>query len=281
NVSMQETNTMLDNVVVVGYGTQKKVNLSGSVAQVTGKDLANRPVANVTGALQGIMPGVGVVRGSGKPGSEGYSIRIRGFTSANDANALVLVDGMEQDLNLIDPSDVESISVLKDDSASAIYGARAAAGVILVTTKQAKAGKTSVTFSSNYGVNITARQPQRLNSWDEQTLIEESRINATGSGEYTPENFEWLMNPNMNVRPNPNADRWEYFDNNNWIKEGMDKYNHQQNHSLSVGGGESKLNYLFTGAYYKRDGVLRFGPDDNTRINLKLNVNAELSKYIS
>lgn len=281
NVSMQETNAMLDNVVVVGYGTQKKVNLSGSVAQVTGKDLANRPVANVTGALQGIMPGVAVVRGSGKPGSEGYGIRVRGFTSANDANALVLVDGIEQDLNLIDPSDVESISVLKDASASAIYGARAAAGVILVTTKQAKSGKTSVTFSSNYGVNITARQPQRLNSWDEQTLIEESRINNTGSGEYTPENFEWLMNPNMNVRPNPNADRWEYFDNNNWIKEGMDKYNHQQNHSLSVGGGESKLNYLFTGAYYKRDGVLRFGPDDNTRINLKLNVNAELSKYIS
>jgi TonB-linked SusC/RagA family outer membrane protein len=281
NVSMQENTLQLDDVIVVGYGTQKKVNLSGSVAQVAGKDLANRPVANVTGALQGVMPGLTVVRSSGKPGGEGYGIRVRGFTSANDANALVLVDGIEQDLNLLDPSDVESISVLKDASASAIYGARAAAGVILVTTKQAKAGKTKVTFSSNYGINITARQPHRLSSWDEQTLIDESRINATGTPEYTDEQYEWLKNPNLNYRPNPTQDRWEYFDNNNWIKEGMDKYNHQQNHSLSVGGGDQKINYLLTGAFYKRDGVLRFGPDDNTRVNLKLNINAELNKYLS
>ncbi|MBO9202853.1 MULTISPECIES: SusC/RagA family TonB-linked outer membrane protein [Niastella] len=281
NVSMQENVSTLDNVVVVGYGTQKKVNLSGSVAQVTGKDLANRPVANVTGALQGVLPGLTVVRNSGQPGSEGYDIRVRGFTSSNDAKALVLVDGIEQDLNLIDPSDVESISVLKDASASAIYGARAAAGVILVTTKQAKAGRTSVTFSTNYGVNITARQPKRLSSWDEQTLIDESRLNATGAPEYTDENYEWLKNPNLNYRPNPGSDRWEYFDNTDWIKEGMDKYNHQQNHSLSVGGGEQKLNYLFTGAYFKRDGVMRYGPDDNSRINLKLNINAELNKYLS
>jgi TonB-linked SusC/RagA family outer membrane protein len=281
NVSMQENTTQLDDVIVVGYGTQKKVNLSGSVAQVTGKDLANRPVANVTGALQGVMPGLTVFRGSGKPGAEGYGIRVRGFTSANDANALVLVDGIEQDLNLIDPSDIETISVLKDASASAIYGARAAAGVLLVTTKQAKAGKTRVTLSSNYGVNITARQPHRLSSWDEQTLIDESRLNATGTPEFNDEQYEWLKNPNINYRPNPTQDRWEYFDNNNWLLEGMDKYNHQQNHSLSVGGGDQKLNYLFTGAYYKRDGVLRFGPDDNARVNLKLNVNAELSKYVS
>ncbi|OQP42988.1 SusC/RagA family TonB-linked outer membrane protein [Niastella yeongjuensis] len=281
NVLMQQSSTTLDDVVVVGYGSQKKVNLSGSVAQVTGKDLANRPVANVTGALQGVMPGLTVFRSSGKPGGEGYGIRVRGFSSANDANALVLVDGIEQDLNLIDPSDIESISVLKDASASAIYGARAAAGVILVTTKQAKAGKTQVTLSSNYGVNITARQPKRLNSWDEQTLIDEARLNATGTAEYTAENYEWLKNPNFYYRPNPTQGRWEYFDNNNWMLEGLDKYNHQQNHSLSVGGGDQKLNYLFTGAYYKRDGVLRFGPDDNTRVNLKLNVNAELNKYLS
>lgn len=281
NVTLQETSTVLDNVVVVGYGTQKKVNLSGSVAQITGKDLTNRPVANVTGALQGVLPGLSVVRSSGKPGGEGYDIRVRGFTSANDAKALVLVDGIEQDLNLVDPSDVESISVLKDASASAIYGARAAAGVILVTTKQATAGKTRITFATNYGINITARQPQRLNSWDEQLLIDESRLNATGAAEFNEEQYEWLKNPNLNYRPNPTQDRWEYFDNNNWIKEGMDKINHQQNHSLSVGGGNQQLNYLVTGAFYKRDGVMRYGPDDNTRINLKLNVNAELNKYLS
>lgn len=281
NVKMQENPQAMENVVVVGYGTQRKVNLSGSVSQVSGKELANKPVANVTGALQGVVPGLTVVRGSGKPGGEGYDIRVRGFTSANDAKALVLVDGIEQDLNLLDPSDIESISVLKDASASAIYGARAAAGVILVTTKQGTPGRTKVTLSSNYGFNITARQPKRLDSWDEQTLIDESRLNATGAPEFNQEQIEWLKNPNFTFRPNPTQDRWEYYDNNNWIIEGMDKINHQQNHSLSVSGGEQKLNYLFSGAYYKRDGVLRYGPDDNDRVNLKVNLNAEPSRYLS
>ena len=281
NVSLLENPSALENVVVVGYGTQKKVNLSGSVAQVSGKDLANRPVANVTGALQGVLPGVTVFRGTGQPGGEGYGIRIRGFTSANSANALVLVDGVEQDLNLLDPSDVESISVLKDASASAIYGARAAAGVILVTTKQGTAGRTKITLSSNYGINVTARQPQRLDSWDEQTLIDEARLNATGAPEYNQEQYEWLRNPNFIYRPNPTQDRWEYYDNNNWVKEGMDRINHQQNHSLSVSGGEQKVNYLASVAYYKRDGVLRYGPDDNSRLNFKLNLNAELSRKVN
>lgn len=281
NVLLQDNPSALENVVVVGYGTQKKVNLSGAVAQVSGKDLANRPVANVTGALQGVLPGLTVLRGSGKPGAEGYGIRVRGFTSANSANALVLVDGVEQDLNLLDPSDVESISVLKDASASAIYGARAAAGVILVTTRQGAAGRTKLTISNNYGINITARQPQRLDSWDEQTLIDEARLNATGAAEFNQEQYEWLRNPNFTYRPNPTQDRWEYFGNNNWVKEGMDRINHQQNHSVSVSGGEQKLNYLFSGAYFKRDGVLKFGPDDNNRTNLKLNINADLNRYVS
>lgn len=280
NVSLTDPNA-LENVVVVGYGTQKKVNLSGAVAQISGKDLANRPAPNVTGAMQGLMPGVTVLRGSGKPGAEGYGIRIRGFTSANSADALVLVDGVEQDINLLDPSDVESISVLKDASASAIYGARAAAGVILITTRQGTAGKTKITLSSNYGINITARQPQRLDSWDEQLLIDEARLNATGAAEYNQEQYEWLKNPNFTYRPNPTQDRWEYYGNNNWVKEGMDNVNHQQNHSFSVGGGQQGLNYLFSAAYFKRDGVLKFGPDDNSRTNLKLNVNADLNRYIS
>ena len=281
NITLSLSTQTIDAVVVVGYGTQKKVNLSGAVGVVSGKDLVNRPVPNVTGALQGVLPGVTVLRGSGKPGAEGYGIRIRGFTSSNNASALVLVDGVEQDINLIDPSDVETISVLKDASASAIYGARAAAGVILVTTKQAKAGKTKINFSTYYGINITARQPERLNSWDEQLLIDEARFNATNTREFNEEQMEWLRNPNFSYRPNPTADRWEYYGNNNWIEEGMDKINHQQNHSLSIGGGVEKLNYLVSGSYYQRDGVLKFGPDDNKRYNFKLNVNAELNRYMS
>lgn len=281
DVSMTENPQSLENVVVIGYGTQRKVNLTGAVAQVGGKDLINRPVPNVTGALQGVLPGVTVLRGSGQPGDEDYGVRVRGFTSTNGASALVLVDGIEQDMNLIDPNDVESISVLKDASASAIYGARAAGGVILITTKKGSAGKTRIGFNSYYGINITARQPERLNSWDEQILIDESRKNATGTPEFNAEQLEWLMNPNFSVRPNPTQDRWEYYGNNNWLKEGMDKINHMQNHSVNVSGGSQTLNYLLSGSYYKRDGVLRYGPDDNFRTNLKLNVNAELNKYVS
>jgi TonB-linked SusC/RagA family outer membrane protein len=284
NVNLKESASSLKDVVVVGYGTQRKVNVSGAIAQVGGKELTNRPVPNVTGALQGVLPGVTVLRGSGKPGSEGYGIRIRGFSTAQSSgNALVLVDGMEQDINLVDPNDVESISVLKDASASAIYGARAANGVILVTTKQGSntSGKTRINFSTYYGINITARQPERLNSWDEQILIDEARFNATGAREFNAEQMEWLMNPNFSYRPNPTADRWEYFGNNNWLKAGMDKVNHQQNHSISIGAGDQKLNYLVSGSYYQRDGVLKYGPDDNSRYNFKANLNAELSKYVS
>lgn len=281
NITLAENPQTMESVVVVGYGTQRKVNLSGAVAQVSGKELVNRPVPNVTGALQGLLPGVTVIRNNGQPGDEGYGIRIRGFSSSNTATALVLVDGVEQDLNLLDPNDIESVSVLKDASASAIYGARAAAGVILVTTKQGSAGRTKININSYYGINITARRPERLNSWDEQVLIDEARFNATGAREYSAEQMEWLRNPNFSYRPNPTADRWEYYGNNNWVKEGMDKINHMQNHSVSVSGGEQKLNFLTSGSYYKRDGVLRFGPDDNSRYNFKLNVNGELNKYLS
>lgn len=281
NVSMASVTQSLSDVVVVGYGSQRKVNLSGAVGQVTGKDIAGRPVPNVTSALQGVLPGLTVLRSSGQPGDEGYGIRVRGFSSSNAASALVLVDGVEQDMNLLDPNDIESISVLKDASASAVYGARAAAGVILITTKQGSAGKTRINLSSYYGINITARQPERLNSWDEQTLIDEARFNATGAREFNAEQYEWLRNPNFSYRPNPTADRWEYYGNNNWVKEGMDKINHQQNQSISIAGGEKNTNYLISGSYYKRDGVLRFGPDDNKRYNLKVNLNTELNKYIS
>src|SRR5690606_7062952 len=257
DITLEEDVSALDEVVVVGYGTQKKVNLSGSVAQIDGEALTSRPVANVTGALQGVAPGVTVVRGSGQPGDEGYGIRIRGFSSANSADALVLVDGIQMDMNLLNPDDVASISVLKDASASAIYGARAAGGVILVTTKKGAAGKTPINFNSYSGINVTARQPERLNSCDEQLLIDESRFNATGNREYSEEQMEWVSNPNFSVRPNPTQDRWEYFGNNNWLKEGMDKVNSMQNHTLSVGGSTEKMNYLVSDVYYQRHRVLR------------------------
>jgi len=281
NVTLEEDAQGLSEVVVVGYGTQKKVNLTGAVTAISGAQLMNTPVPNVTAALQGRVSGVVITRGGGQPGQEGFNLRIRGQNSINGTSALVLVDGIQMDLNLINPDDVESISFLKDAAASAIYGARAAGGVVLVTTKSSTSGKTRINFNSYYSTNVTARQPERLNSWDEQTLIDEARFNATGAREFTPEQIEWLRNPNFNYRPNLTANRWEYFDNTDWIQAGMSKVNHAQNHSLSVGGGAKDLNYLLSVGYQTRDGVLRYGPDDNSRYNFKLNVNSEVNKYIS
>jgi len=279
-VTLNEIVADLEEVVVVGYGTQKKVNLSGAVAQVKGEDIVNRPVINLTSALQGMMPGVAITRSSGKPGDEGSGIRIRGFSSANEMKALVLVDGIEMDLNLINPEDVESISVLKDASASAIYGARAAGGVVLVTTKKGRRGKPTINYNNYYGINKVARRPERLDSWDEQLLINEARFNATGSNEFSEEQIEWLKNPNFSVRPNPTQDRWEFFGNNNWIKEGMNKYSSMHNHNMSISGGGENVVYNVSGGYYQRDGVLRYGPDDNARYTLRTNISAEVNKYI-
>lgn len=281
NVKFKESVSQLSEVVVVGYGTQKKVNLSGAVSQIRSDELTSKPVPNLAQAMQGVSPGVTITRASGQPGSEGTNIRIRGASSSNTTNALVLVDGIPMDLNLINPDDVESISVLKDASAAAIYGARAAGGVVLVTTKKGSGGTPKINFNSYYGVNITARQPKRLSSWDEQILIDEARFNALGTKEYTAEQYEWQRNPNFQYRENPGSNRWEYYGSTDWAKEGLDKYNAMQNYSLSVGGGDSKLNYLASGSWYQRDGVLRYGPDDNSRTNIRLNVNAELSKYLS
>lgn len=279
-VTLSEVVADLEEVVVVGYGTQKKVNLSGAVAQVKGEDIVNRPVTNLTSALQGMMPGVAVTRSSGRPGGEESRIRVRGFSSSNEMSALVLVDGIQMDLNLINPEDVESISVLKDASASAIYGARAAGGVILVTTKKGRSGKPLINYNNYYGVNIAARRPERLNSWDEQILINEARVNSTGNPEFTEEQIEWLKNPNFSVRPNPTQDRWEFFGNNNWIKEGMNKYSSMHNHNLSISGGSENVVYNVSGGYYQRDGVLRYGPDDNERYTLRTNISAAVNKYI-
>jgi TonB-linked SusC/RagA family outer membrane protein len=280
NIVLEEDTKGLNEVVVVGYGTQKKVNLTGAVTAISGDDLRNRPVPNATAALQGQVPGVIITRSSGQPGKENYGIRIRGTNSINGTGALVLVDGIQMDLNLINPDDIESISFLKDAAASAIYGARAAGGVVLVTTKSSTSGKTRINFNSFYSFNVTARQPERLNSWDEQTLIDEARFNATGAREFTPEQIEWLKNPNFNYRPNLTANRWEYFDNTDWIKAGMSKINHAQNHSLSVGGGTKEMNYLLSTGYQGSDGVLRYGPDDNSRYNIKFNLNTELNKFM-
>ena len=158
-IRLEEDSEKLDEVVVVGYGTQKKVNLTGSISSVDFSDQAlSRPITNVSNALAGLSAGVQVQQSSGNPGSDGSKIRIRGIGTLNNADPLVLIDGIEGSMDLVNPQDIENISVLKDAASSSIYGSRAANGVILITTKKGKAGKLSVSYSGR----LSYAQPTNL-----------------------------------------------------------------------------------------------------------------------
>ncbi|MEZ5005113.1 MAG: TonB-dependent receptor plug domain-containing protein [Bacteroides graminisolvens] len=154
------------------------------------------------------MPGVAVLRSSGQPGSETSGVRIRGFSSANATSALILIDGVEGDMTLLNPNDISTISVLKDAAACAIYGARAAAGVILITTKSGGEGKSRISYNGYFGINTPGNMPERLPAWEEQEFINVSRINASGSPEWNAEQTSWVGNPNFNYRPNYSNGRW-------------------------------------------------------------------------
>lgn len=279
-VLLKEDSQVLDEVVVVGYGVQKKVNLSGSVSVIGGDKIAEKPATDVLTALQGELPGVAVLRSSGQPGSETSGMRIRGFTSVNATNTLVLIDGVEGDLTLLNSNDIESVSVLKDAASAAIYGARAAAGVVLVTTKNGKNGKPQVSYNGYFAVNTPGNMPERLPAWEEQVFINESRVNTGGSPEWNDEQSSWVGNPNFNYRPNSSNNRWDFFQATNWIDEGVRDYTTQQSHAVSVNGGTKELNYLISANYYTKNGLLRYGPDSNDRYNLRAKINAELNRYM-
>jgi TonB-linked SusC/RagA family outer membrane protein len=279
-IQLKEDSKILDEVVVVGYGVQKKVNLSGAVSAIEGDKIAAKPASDVLTALQGELPGVAVLRSSGQPGSETSGIRIRGFSSTNDAKALILIDGMEGDLTLLNPSDIESISVLKDAAAASIYGARAAAGVVLVTTKNGKSGKPKITYNGYYAINTPGMMPKRLPAWEEQEFINISRVNESGNPEWTDEQSSWVANPNFNYRLNPNG-RWDFFQATNWVDEGTKDYTSQQSHAVSVSGGTNELNYLISANYYTKNGVLKYGPDSNDRYNFRAKINSNINQYIS
>lgn len=281
NLSLAPNSDLLSEVVVVGYGTQKKVNLSGAVSVVNGDQITSRPAPDALSALQGSMPGVQILRSSGEPGSETSGIRVRGFSSANSTNTLVLIDGVEGDLSLLNPNDIESVSVLKDAAAAAIYGARAAAGVVLVTTKSGMQsdGKARVTYSGYFALNVPTILPERLPAWEEQEMINISRFNQGGKVEWNPEQSYWTTNQNFSTRKNANG-RWDYFGAENWILDGTKRTTAQQQHSVSISGGSKKLNYYVSGNFFDKDGILKYGPDSNKRYNVRAKVNAEVNNYL-
>jgi TonB-linked SusC/RagA family outer membrane protein len=273
---------LIDEVVVVGYATQKKVHLTGAVSQVSGKEITSRISTSVVTALQGQMPGVNVLRASGQPGSENNGLRVRGFSSVNDVSALILIDGVEGSLTYLNPDDVESISVLKDAASASIYGARAAGGVVLVTTKKGSTQKLTVNYNGSFGINLPGMMPQRMSPWEEQDMIQMARAAFNDTREVNADWREWIGSPHYFWDLHPTqADRYQHgLGNTNWLKEGLREYTTTHRHAVTVSGGHGKTTYFVSGAYYTQNGLLKYGPDSNDRYNLRTSLNTEMNNYL-
>lgn len=285
----------INEVVVVGYGVQKKVNLTGSVSSVKGETLERRPVADAVQSLQGMVPGLLISNTSaGRPGGTG-TMTLRGQGNLdNNANPYILVDGVEMNLSDVNPNDIENISVLKDAAACAIYGARAAYGVILVTTKKGEEGKTRINYQGTVGWSAPTVLPDMVDSYSfaqywnagctnagvprlysgEKMALLQQYINDPGS--VNPW-FELPANSNMNPafeNSESGVGNVDYFDLHykNWA--------FKQNHMLSLSGGGKLAQYYVSGGYYSEDGILRYADMDYERFNFMANVTSQITDWM-
>ncbi|HEX7754921.1 MAG TPA: SusC/RagA family TonB-linked outer membrane protein [Niabella sp.] len=289
-IILKKEDNKLDEVIVVGYGTQKKVNLTGAVSQVGSEVLDNRPVANISQALQGAIPNVNINFNSGRPGSEG-SFNIRGNTSINGGGApLVLIDGVPGNLNNINPRDVENISVLKDAASAAIYGARGSFGVILVTTKKAKRGKMSVNYSNNFGwAGLTTRTDFITDGYTAAKLNDEAFLRATGNTytRYTEEDYEELKKrqtdkslPDVVITNRNGKDQYMYYGSTDWWHTMFRDWQPSREHALSISGGSDKIDFLISGRAYNKEGMMQINQDQYTSYNFRAKLTARLSSKL-
>ncbi|HUH47678.1 MAG TPA: TonB-dependent receptor, partial [Arenibacter sp.] len=286
----------LDEVVVVGYGTQKKINLTGAVDVVSSEELANRPVTNVTEALQGVSPNLNIVSNGwdGEPGGS-KSINIRGMGSLNGNDGpYVLVDGVPMDLNTVNPNDIESFSILKDAAASAIYGSKAAFGVILITTKKGERNKLKVNYSNNFSFSSPIGLPHMANSLQYMTAHDQAQVNAGLSPTFTPENYDrvrqymagtitdetWVRDDENNWHGN---DIWSLGGNgnNDWMYIYYDEMVLRQQHDISFSGGSEKVNFFVAGGFFDQPDELRFGDQYHKRLNFTANLTAEVTDWLT
>ncbi len=281
DITLKVDEKALEEVVVVGYGTQKKVNLTGAVATISGDALVNRPVTGTVDALQGMMPGVVVTKSTGSPGRENYSIRVRGMTSATNNPVLVLVDGIEGNINDVRPEDVESISVLKDAASASIYGARAAGGVVLITTKRCKSGAVSVEYSSHYTASKLGRTQERISSYQAAVIRNEADINAGGSAQLSAADLARLADPDILWDRDPvNPNQYRYWGDYDYQKLLLRAYTPMTSHNIAISGGSDKTTFRLSGTYYKNNGSIKIGPDSDTRYSGRLNLNTQINRYL-
>lgn len=285
NVQLQSDDKALDEVVVVGYGTQKKVNLTGAVSTVDSKALQYRPTATLANALQGVTPGLTVTRQSGQPGAGGVRLQIRGVTSANgNVDPLVMLDGVSvpiETMNTLNPNDIENISVLKDAAAAAIYGAQAAGGVVLITTKKGKAGKVTFDYLAQYGTDWAINVPGRMSLLDEALFSNLARKNSGSAPEYTDEDLQRIRDGIPYVVNPADTGTYLYYNQQSLSDQLLRKYTSMKTHNFTARGGSDKVNFLLSAGYYDKQGVFKVGPDNAKRYNLRLNLGAQLTKHLT
>lgn len=268
NVILKEDSKTLSEVVVVGYGTQKKANLSGSVAMVDSKELENRPIQNVSSGLQGLMPGVAITGTNGAPGQDAGKIRVRGIGTLNEAGPYILVDGIETGtLSAVDPNDIESISVLKDAASAAIYASKAANGVVLITTKRGKTGQTKISYSGYLSFQNATNMIERMGSYEYASLLNQA-LEAEGmSKRFNDTELQKFKDGNDPLYPDTDWYDLAY-------KTGV-----QHRHNVNINGGSENVKYMASLGYLNQTGILpNAGREQfNARTNLDMKINKRLS----
>lgn len=291
NITLKEDSQTLEEVVVVGFGSQKKANLTGSVSQVKMDDvLGERPVTNVKNALQGSMPGL-MVSGGASPG-EVKSFNIRGTVSINGMNPLVLIDNVEGDIDLLNPEDIESVTVLKDAASSAIYGARAAAGVILITTKKAKKGeKFNLNYNANFGFQTSINSPKQASLDEYLRAYQAAGFSETyyaGNGSVSKWR-EYLAGYKENPAAYPTVgdgiyigeDGAPYYLNDKDVYKAFQETSFMQTHNLTANGGTEKLRYRLSAGLTKEDGPLIESKDTYMRKNISSFISADITDWLT
>lgn len=287
-VVLQSSVNDLNEVVVVGYGTQKKANLTGAVASVNGNVLENRPISNIGQGLQGVVPNLNVSMGHGGAPGAGASFNVRGTTSLNGGEPLVLVDNVQMDANLVNPDDIESISVLKDAASAAIYGARAAYGVILITTKKGKLNsRPTVQFSASGYWQSPAVEMHNVNSLDYLKMIDIAYQNSGGSGHYfNPLVYEYTEKYVNGTYDQPvffdksySAFKYGYNGNTDWWNE-LYKTSFSQIYNASISGGSQKTRYYVSLGSNNQGGILKATDEKYNKYNANINVTSELTPWM-
>ncbi|MEH6406934.1 MAG: TonB-dependent receptor [Leeuwenhoekiella sp.] len=293
DVKLQEDLAELDEVVVVGFGTKKKVNLTGAVASVDQETFESRPVQNATQMLQGVVGGLNISQGSGGSLDSSPSINIRGVATigaGSTGGPLVLIDGMEGDINSINPQDIESVSVLKDAAASSIYGSRAPFGVILITTKKGKKGPAVVSYSNSFRVASPINIPDVMDSYTFALFFNDANVNGGNSPIFGEERLQRIQDyqagiitdeiiPNSN-NPNRWADGYaEGNANNDWYDALYRDNAFALEHNISVRGGGDAVTYYFSGNLLDQDGLMEFNRDKFSRYTTTAKINAKITDW--